>query len=71
MVERHDMENEVETRWVEVEMPEREERGVIAETLGSVGRAGRLTAPKFLSAPNKTAARVGEEAVWFRGGSEP
>src|SRR5215207_280574 len=24
-----------------------------------------------LSAPNKTAARVGEEAVWFRGGSEP
>lgn len=24
-----------------------------------------------LNAPNKTAARVGEEAVWFRGGSEP
>ena len=65
------MENEVETRWVEVEMPEREERGVIAEALGSVGRAGRLTAPNLLSAPNKTAARVGEEAVWFRGGSEP
>jgi hypothetical protein len=25
----------------------------------------------LLSAPNKTAARVDEEAVWFRGGSEP
>jgi hypothetical protein len=34
----------------EVEMPEREERGVIAEALGFVGRAGSLTAPKLLTA---------------------
>ncbi len=31
----------------------------------------RKAVKEFLSAPNKTAARVGEEAVWFRGGSEP
>jgi hypothetical protein len=37
---------------------------------------GKNTVPDAIvidrfSAPNKTAARVGEEAVWFRGGSEP